>query len=108
MNWQFDRLGPTHATARRDPNFPTSRNLDRVILEVENVHLCTSRWIPLRVPDLGNVFSAFYTTIESEIEGYEICMHRGFQVRRKDSLRQFVVALFDRKQLRQLASYPVI
>ena len=30
------------------------------------------------------------------------------KARRKDSLRQFVVALFDRKQLRQLASYPYI
>ncbi len=31
-----------------------------------------------------------------------------FQSRRKDSLRQFVVTLFERKQLRQLASYPYI
>jgi nuclear pore complex protein Nup160 len=30
------------------------------------------------------------------------------QTRRKDSLRQFIVTLFERKQLKQLASYPYI
>ena len=30
------------------------------------------------------------------------------QTRRKDSLRQFVVTLFERKQLRQLATFPYI
>ena len=41
-------------------------------------------------------------------EAYDAMIVNPDKARRKDSLRQFVVALFDRKQLRQLASYPVI
>ena len=40
-------------------------------------------------------------------EAYDAMVVNPDKARRKDSLRQFVVALFDRKQLRQLASYPV-
>ena len=40
-------------------------------------------------------------------EAYDAMIVNPDKARRKDSLRQFVVALFDRRQLRQLASYPV-
>lgn len=41
-------------------------------------------------------------------EAYDAMIVNPDQSRRKDSLRQFVVTLFERKQLRRLASYPYI
>ena len=39
---------------------------------------------------------------------YDSMVSNPDQSRRKDSLRQFVVTLFERRQLRQLASYPYV
>ncbi|XP_040564442.1 nuclear pore complex protein Nup160 [Lepeophtheirus salmonis] len=54
------------------------------------------------------ILFSYHLKLGHNDEAYDAMVANPDKSRRKDSLRQFVVTLFDRKQLRQLACYPFI
>ena len=54
------------------------------------------------------ILFSYHLKLGHNDEAYDAMVANPDQSRRKDSLRQFVVTLFERKQLKQLANYPYI
>lgn len=54
------------------------------------------------------ILFSYHLKLGHNDEAYDAMVSNPDQTRRKDSLRQFIVTLFERKQLKQLAAYPYI